>query len=177
MPSYEPRSREEALHLIRALGAPPRLIRHGEIVSDVAVEIVTVLTRMGVRVDKVVTAVGAALHDFGKTAHPEELTGPGRKHEEEGERLLIAQGLSPRLARVCRTHGSWDGPEVTLEERMVALADNLWRGRRAERLEGLVVADTARQIGVNRWEAFLMLDPEFERIAAGASARLARARA
>ena len=177
MPLNEPRSREEALHLLRGLGAPTRLFRHGEIVSEVAVEIATVLTRLGVPVDEVFAAVGAALHDAGKISHPEEMTGPGHEHEEGGERLLIAQGVSLRLARVCRTHGAWDGPEVTVEERLIALADNLWRGRREERLEGLVVDDVACQLGVDRWQAFLMLESALDRIAAGASARLARAQA
>ena len=83
--------------------------------------------------------------------------------------------MSPRLARVCRTHGAWDGPEVTVEERLIALADGLWWGRRDERLESLVGADVALQLGVDRWRAFLTLDPELEQIAAGAPSRLARA--
>ena len=175
MPPSDPSSREEALHLLRALGAKPRLVLHGATVSEVAVEVSTLLTRLGVKIDEVLVVTGAVLHDAGKIIHPEELDGPGRRHEDAGERLLQAHGVSPRLARVCRTHGAWDGPEVTLEEQIVALGDNLWCGRRTERLESLVGEAVSSQLGLDRWEAFLKLDPEYERIAAGASDRLARA--
>ena len=59
----EPASRAEALDLLRALGASHRLIRHGEIVSEVANEISNALARLGVASDQVLVVVGAALHD------------------------------------------------------------------------------------------------------------------
>lgn len=174
--SKDPRSLVEALNLLRSLGAPPRLVLHGEIVSEVAAAISHTTTRLGVTHDELFVVVGAALHDAGKIAHPEELTGTGREHEPAGEQLLLQHGLSPRLAKVCRTHGSWDQEAVSLEELLIAMADHLWKGTRGEQIERLVIDHVATRLGLDRWETFLRLDPVFEQIAADAPSRLARAR-
>jgi hypothetical protein len=173
----DPKSVSAALDFLRSLGAPPRLIRHSEIVAEVAVQISSGLTRLDVKHDEAFIAVAAALHDAGKIVHREELTGPGRLHESAGEKYLLSHDISPRLARVCRTHGSWNGAHVTLEEHLIALADHIWKGTRGEQIEKLIVEDVAARLCVDGWEALLMLDPELEKIAAAGSERLARARA
>lgn len=175
-PLSAPTSRDEAITLLRLLGAKPRLIRHGEIVSEIAEQLSRVMSCHGIEHDGTLVMVGAALHDAGKVVHPEELEQPGRQHETAGERLLLERGVSPTLARCCRTHGSWDAEGVSFEEMMIALADHIWKGSRSERLELFVVDEVARRLGIERWDAFLIVDPEIETIADSGAARLAQAR-
>lgn len=144
--------------------------------AEVAADISREITRLGLKHDDILVVLGAALHDSGKIAHPEELVRSGSQHEAAGEQLLLSHGLSPSLARACRTHGSWDGEAVTFEERLIAAADHLWKGARNEKLETVIVQDAARRIGVETWESMLMLDTIYEEIASCSSTRLARAR-
>jgi len=175
MTHTDPADRHAALQLLRELGAPQRLVRHGEIVSEVAALISDMMSRHGVEHDAALVVVGAVLHDAGKVIHPEELVGPGGEDGAAGERLLLHHGLSARLARVCRTHGSWDLGDIELEDLLVALADHLWKGERGDEIERLIVERVAPRLRITRWEAFLRLDPVFEEIAADGPARLARA--
>jgi hypothetical protein len=41
----------------------------------------------------------------------------------------LVHGVQSEIARVCASHGAWDVPGVSLEERTVALADKLWSVR------------------------------------------------
>lgn len=74
------------------------------------------------------------------------------------------------------SHADWAGDGVTLEERLVALADKLWKGKREEALELRVIDDVAARSDATRWEVFAELDMLFEGIAAGAADRLERSR-
>jgi hypothetical protein len=90
--------------------------------------------------------------------------------------LLIEQGCSPSLAGFCRSHGQWDRDDLSVEEIIVALSDALWKGERSDRLEKLLIDHVSGQLKLDKWEAFLLLDPIIERIAGGAEERLARAK-
>jgi hypothetical protein len=79
--------------------------------------------------------------------------------------------------RGCVSHAAWPAADVSFEERSVALADKLWKGKREPELEMRIVDDVARLLGVGRWDVFAELDSVFDDIAAGASPRLARSRA
>jgi HD domain len=171
----DPTSKDAAIDLLRALGAPSRLQQHGEIVAEVAFQLSDALSSAGIEHDGQMVLVGAALHDAGKIIHPEELDLPGHEHEAAGERLLLDHGISPRLARVCRTHGAWDDAELSLEELLISLADHLWKGTREPRPEAAIIATASAQVGIEEWEMLLKLDTEFERIAARGTARLAEA--
>ncbi|MEU9161841.1 hypothetical protein AB0D29_16415 [Streptomyces sp. NPDC048424] len=59
-----------------------------------------------------------------------------------------------------------------MEELLVSLADKVWKGKRVQDLEDLVVDRLATQTGAERWEAYLELDGVLGRIAEGADARL-----
>jgi hypothetical protein len=152
------------------------LTRHGEIVAESAAQLSAALTKLGVTHDAAVVIVAAVLHDAGKIIHPEELDGPGNKHEAAGERLLIEQGCSPALACICRSHGQWDSDDLSIEEVIVALADAVWKGERADQLEKLLIEHVSGQLNLDKWKAFLLLDSVVEHIADGAEERLARAR-
>jgi hypothetical protein len=162
-----------ALALLARLGAPVRLLRHHELVAEAAREIVEGLDEFRGAFDPGTVVVGAALHDAGKVTHPDEMHGPGHRHEEEGRRMLEEQGLGD-LARFCVTHARFDDPELPLDDLLVALADKLWKGKRFDALERRIVERLAAGAGRPFWDVFAVADDLFERIAAGGDRRLAR---
>jgi len=168
--------RTDAFSLLAELGAPPRLVTHAHLVGEAGDRLVVLVAGMGVALDANLVRVGVALHDVGKTLHPGELDGPGERHEADGERLLLERGVDPVIARVCRSHAQWATMESSLEELLVALADKLWKGVRARRLEEVVIDAIATRLGQARWDVFVTLDDGFEAIAAGGDERLARSR-
>jgi hypothetical protein len=90
--------------------------------------------------------------------------------------LLLAHGVQPDVARCCISHAAWNQPGVVLEEKTLALADRLWKGRRKQDLE-LMVDETALRLARSRWDVFPDLDAVFENIAAGGPERPERSRA
>ena len=177
MPTPRPiTSTAEACTLLLELGAPPRLMRHAELVSEAAVALLALLAQHGVRPDAGWLLAGAALHDAGKVLHPAELAGPGAEHEPAGEALLLSHGVAPHIARCCRSHAQWASLECALEELLVALADKLWKGVRVPKLELRTIEAVAASLGRPLWDLFVALDSGFEAIAATANDRLARSR-
>lgn len=166
---------EEAARLLASVGAPPRLVAHGELVHDTAVRILTWLDRAhpDLRVDADAVRFGAAVHDVGKARHTAELTGPGHRHETTGERLLLDLGVPAERARFCATHGDWSAPGRALEDLLVSLADKVWKGSRVAGLELTVTRRIAEAVGLPEWEVYLGLDDELRLLAEGADARLA----
>ncbi|MFD0971653.1 HD domain-containing protein [Plantactinospora endophytica] len=164
----------EAAELLLALHAPARLAAHLRAVHDVAAQLLEWLGQRhpDLPVDHRAVLFGAATHDIGKTRHPEELSGPGSRHEPAGEEILLGYGVHPDLARFAATHASWDSPDVTIEELLVSLADKVWKGRRETDLENRVVDRLAVVGDQQRWAAFLELDDVLSRIAEQADARL-----
>lgn len=83
------------------------------------------------------------------------------------------KGIEPSVARFARTHGTWMHEDVGLDDLVIALADNLWKGRRNERLETKVVEVVAQQAGQEKWLVFDRLDEIFAEIASEGANRLA----
>jgi hypothetical protein len=129
-----------------------------------------------VPIDVRVVQCGAILHDAGKIQHPQELFEPGSLHEQAGEAMLLDRGIEPAIARCCASHAAWDSPDVPLEERVVALADKLWKGKREADLELLVIDEIAKRLKVTRWDVFERFDTVFEEIALGGSERVEQSR-
>jgi hypothetical protein len=167
----------DAYALLKKLGAPNRLIRHAELVSQTAALLLAELQIPGVPLNARTVQFGAILHDAGKIGHPEELYEPGTLHEKGGQALLLECGVEPEIAGCCASHGTWNLPNVSLEERVVALADKLWKGKREADLELSVIDEIALRLNISRWAAFERLDSAFERIAAGGWERVERSRA
>jgi HD domain len=166
---------EDAFRLLVDLGAPQRLVRHHELVVEAA----SILCRrvsedFGVAFHREDVLLGAALHDVGKILYPNEMQAPGHRHEQAGQSLLVERGVKPDLARFCVTHASWDVPERSLEDLLVALADKLWKGKREQELEAHIIDMLARSARREPWEIFDQLDTICEQIAADGSSRLAR---
>lgn len=63
---------------------------------------------------------------------------------------------------------------MSFEELVVALADNLWKGKRNAVLEKKVIEGAAARSQRAFWELFVPLDTCFERIAADGPNRLTR---
>jgi hypothetical protein len=166
------KSREDAYELLKVLGASDRLFRHAQLVGHAADLLLVELQAIGVKCDAGSVELGAVLHDAGKINHPKEFSEPGSQHEEAGQVLLLAHGVQPEAARCCVSHGAWNFPDVTLEERIVALADKLWKGKREAELELSLIDEVALRLGVSRWDVFERLDTKFEQIAADGAERV-----
>ena len=167
----------DAQDLCRQLNAPPRLIVHLQLVHEAAEKIVLGLKKEfpGFVLDEPAIFFGAATHDRGKTMHPEELRASGKKHEEDGPALLISKGVDPRLARFALTHSQWDDT-MSVEDFVVALADETWKGSRSPVLESVITKAIAGQTGVEEWQVFSRLDEILGKISEGADERLAHQR-
>lgn len=170
-----PAAPAEALQLLQALGAPPRLLRHHEFVAEAADALLRELSKAFLlRLDSRTVLVGAALHDAGKIRFPEELSGPGNAHEQGGEGILLDAGVAPEIARICRTHARWSDSDARLEDLLVAAADHLWRGMRTEELERRLVEAIVDASEFSRWEVFAAADEIFSSVAEGGEDRLLR---
>ena len=124
--------------------------------------------------DRTAVRMGAAIHDIGKTVHPEELTQPGHAHELVGEALLRTQDYPDALARFARMHHQWaEDPAPQPEDLLVAIADSWWRGKHDDHLEAAVCSWIAQETQAAPWQVFAMLDDMAAGITARADARLA----
>ncbi|WP_224366308.1 HD domain-containing protein [Hyalangium versicolor] len=165
---------DEVIQLLFEVGAPPRLAAHLRAVHDVARQLIEgfVTTWPQLSFDADAVSYGAATHDIGKALYPNELTSPGDQHESAGYSLLLQKGVPERRARFARTHAEWDEEGATTEDQLVALADKIWKGRREEDLEQLLVQRIVTATGYEPWKAFIHLDELLNRIAAQAEGRL-----
>lgn len=166
----------DAKNLLTTLNAPSRLVAHVSLVHDAAAEILDALQGRwpDLKIDEDAALFGAAIHDAGKILHPNELTGPGNKHEQDGPGLLQQHGVSPERSRFARTHGTWKTEQnLALEDLLVALADHSWKGSRNEALETMVAGRIAESLGTETWEAFMGLDEIVAEVASRGEERLA----
>jgi hypothetical protein len=108
-------------------------------------------------IDREAVLFGAAIHDLGKVVHPEELSGPGNRHEEVGPALLEEYGISVELARFAGRHSRCDSGS-SLEDLLVGLADTVAVGKRNDGLESLVVLRPVESTGLKAWVVFSILD-------------------
>jgi hypothetical protein len=163
----------DVVAILLAEDAPPRLHAHLTLVHDVARQLMARVNKAwaGLAVDAANVAFGAASHDIGKARHPDELSGPGCRHEAEGERLLLERGIPPARARFARTHGA-DRATLGLDDLLVVLADTCWKGKRDRAVEEAVAAAIAAQTGQPIWKVFMKLDGIVEAVAADADGRL-----
>ena len=167
---------QEAQRLLGTLNAPPRLVVHLALVHDAAAEILDALQCRwpDLKTDEDAVLFGSAIHDAGKILHPNELTGPGNKHEQDGPGLLQQHGVSPERSRFARTHGTWSNEsDLAVEDLLVALADHCWKGCRSEALETMIAGRIAESLGTETWEAFMGLDEIVAEVASRGEERLA----
>ena len=162
--------------LLRQVSAPRRLVAHLTLVHDVASKLVERFVEAfpGVVLDPEAVMFGASIHDLGKAVYRNELVEPGKEHEKCGAELLRRLGVSEERARFAYTHGNWDTAEpVTLEDLLVALADNCWKGKRLDELETKVVNHLSSASGQPAWECYAKLDEILALLAQDGDRRLA----
>lgn len=99
---------DDAFALLGALNADKLLLKHSELVFEVAQLMLKQLQRMHITIDRHVVEMGAILHDVGKVICVNELHEPGNAYEIIGERLLLEHGVDEKIAEICRTHANWD---------------------------------------------------------------------
>jgi hypothetical protein len=170
-------SAEDARQLLKALGAPQRLVAHTGFVGEAAEALLAKLHSLHAALDANFVRIGVVLHDAGKIDHPNELAVPGSAHEPAGEALLLSKGVDPKLARCCLSHARWASMTCSLEELVIALADTLWKGKRLPALETAMVKAVSERSKQDYWDLFIDLDTCFEDIAAGGANRLRRSHA
>lgn len=187
-----PETASAATALLVREHAPPRLLRHNELVLEAAELLLSGFRRMGCWsgadgspretpfLNEELVRIGVVFHDAGKAVFREELDGPGDLHERHGAELLLKLGASPECTTFCDMMARfYAGDELTLEEYVVALADKLWRGARDQELEEqatreIVYAATGEYKRFVDW--WCALDTLFASIAAGGHERLERSR-
>lgn len=167
---------EDAIALLHSLSAPPRLIQHHCLVLEAACELVEGLMQSFPQFifNAQTVFIGVALHDSGKVLHHNEISGSGNQHERGGEQMLLSLGVSPEIARFCRTHAQWKSDDAVVEDWLVALADSLWKGDRNEQLETIIIKAIAQQIDKDYWDIFITVDSLFEAVADRADEQLSR---
>jgi hypothetical protein len=89
MPRREFNGVSEAHDFLRALGASERLIQHVILVAEAAELLIDKFAVLNVPVDDQFIRLGVAFHDAGKILHPEELNQSGKRHEPDGEAMLL----------------------------------------------------------------------------------------
>lgn len=135
-------STDFAFELLRILKVPYQVRKHSIKVAEKAIKIANLIKKKNV--DKDLVEIGALLHDIGRgKTH-------GFKHAIIGGRILKERGLPNNLVRVCETHilGGLDKedakliglPEkdylpITLEEKIICIADKLTAGTREVTIE------------------------------------------
>lgn len=167
---------EDAIALLKSLSAPSQLVLHHCLVVEAAQDLVKGLQQLfpGFTFNSELVLIGAALHDAGKVLHQGEISGAGNCHERDGEKMLLSLGVSPEIAKFCRTHAQWKSDDAKVEDWLVALADTLWKGCRKQKLEADVTAAISKQMGKDFWDIFIPADSLFEKIADRGSERLSR---
>lgn len=168
------RSIDEAFSLLNELNAPAHLIQHVKLVGEAAEELIEKLMALDISLNYDFIRISVILHDTGKIIHVSELSMPGHCHEEEGEELLVKLGVNPELAHCCISHSRYSIMDCSIEELIVALSDKLWKGKRDEVLELMVIDEIAKQLGKERWNVYMKLDECFEGIAMKGTERLSR---
>lgn len=167
-------TKKDAIELLKELGASSKLIKHVELVSEAGEQIINKLEQNNIEFDKNYVRIGIIVHDVGKTLYPSELKEKGNRHEEAGEKLLLEKGVEAKIARCCRSHAQWNEMECSLEELLVALSDNLWKGSRKIELENLVINRLSVLFNCDYWDLFIEFDSFFEFVASDGFARLQR---
>jgi hypothetical protein len=160
--------------LLFKIEAPARLRAHLCLVHDVACQLTDQISVAWPElvIDADAIHLGAATHDIGKVIHPRELSEPGHAHEDAGRRLLLKHGWSEQSVRFTVTHGCKLNADDPVKDLLVAIADNVWRGRRDEALEKALVVRVATLCKQEPWQVWLVLDDMLTNLAEPAAERL-----
>lgn len=162
-------SRSEAFARLRAAGPPDWVLAHVLCVESLAAAMVERAVGTGVPVDAARVHAGALLHDIGRSVTQDP------RHAHLGAALLRAAGdTDEAVIRIVERHtGAGIGPDdadrlglprddytpVTLEEKIVSHADNLWSGAKRLRMADIEAKYRARGL-VEAWHKIERLHEE-----------------
>lgn len=130
---------DEFIPFLVQAGCDPGVIAHCLAVRDVAVQIASGLSNAGILVDISLVAKGAVIHDIGRSVTH------GMDHADAGGTICRKLGLDEKICNIVENHigaglnakerAEFGLPAIdripqTLEEKIVAHADNLVKGTR-----------------------------------------------
>lgn len=162
---------DEYLPFLFQAGCDPGVIKHCQVVRDVAVRIAREIASAGNDVDTGLVAAGAILHDIGRSKTH------GMAHADEGGIICRSLGIDERICHIVERHigaglqaderAEFDLPAIdripkTLEEKIVAHADNLVKGSRVINKEEFIASLDRFDDQVR--SRFLALAGELERL-------------
>jgi uncharacterized protein len=137
-------TRDEAIKLLEEAGCAPNVIEHCKEVSSLAFEIANKVKAAGHEVNSQLVEVGALLHDYGR-CRTHEIS-----HAVEGFKLAKSIGVGSEVSEIIKRHiGAGISKEEatklglpeddyfprSLEEKIVAHADNLVKGTKRITIE------------------------------------------
>lgn len=121
---------EDGIQLLKDLKASKSLINHHELVIQTSEKTLDYLpSSLNHLIDRNLVLIGCSIHDIGKIIKPSEEIRSGKNHEIAGKDFLLSLGVSPKIARYCIIH-SLPEEKLYLEELLVGISDNLWKGSR-----------------------------------------------
>lgn len=137
-------SREQAILFLKQSGCPKNVIRHCEVVTELAAEIAKTCQERGLKVDLELVEIGALLHDIGRSkTHSVH-------HAVIGAKIAKSLGLPEPVLAIIKRHvgggittkeaGKLGWPKgiympQTLEEKIVSYADKFIEGSRRVPIE------------------------------------------
>ena len=137
-------SRGQALRILRQSGCPKNVVKHCEVVAELAMEIGEACQKKGLNVDLELVEIGALIHDIGRSkTHSVH-------HAVIGARIAKSVGLPEEVQAIIKRHvgGGITAREAaklgwpkdvyvpqTLEEKIVSYADKLIEGSRRVPIE------------------------------------------
>ena len=115
-------TRQQCFELIRRYEMLPHIVRHSQLVTDVAMLIARKLNSVGEQLDLALVEAGALLHDITKTVSIQTK----ENHAKTGSELLVSLGYVA-VANIVRQHICLDsgsfGPDAVTEAEIVNYAD------------------------------------------------------
>ena len=119
-------TKEECLKILKDNKVPDNIIAHSKAVCNVALKIIDILEKKGVKVNRNLVIAGALLHDVKKLS-PDD-------HIIEGSEFVKSLGFE-EVASVIKKHGLYhldkdDFMPKTLEEKIVFYADKRVKGNK-----------------------------------------------
>lgn len=164
-------AREKALQILENAGCNRSVIEHCIAVSEFATEIAHKLVADGVKVDLELVEIGGLLHDLGRSRTH------GIRHAIEGVSIAKELGIDNSVIEIIKRHiGAGitvdeairlDLPEdnyipQTIEEKIVAHADNLVKGTRRISLDEKILLMQKDKINSNAIKMLKALADELE---------------
>lgn len=166
---------KDAIDLLRKSGCSPDVIEHCQAVAVYAREIARDIRNCAlekkaqVKIDIDLVYTGGLLHDIGRSRTH------GISHAVEGAKIAIENGLDEKLINIIERHigagipgkeavalglAAKDYMPLTLEEKIVAHADNLTSGTRIGSIDELVSGLRKKQLDENIIQRIIELNNE-----------------